>query len=398
MTAEPEQQLVHFHVGGRAGSTSFAVPAGFAEDIVLVLFDADEACVSQAEAAGRRTYKDVISVPYFIGRGEGETAFHVNYDPFTSSAYELNPYFRDYCATVDGTDYVLGEAIRPVSKIDVTSRSLDSLCTGADASLSAPDLLTLDTQASELDILEGASTLLDDHVVAVIAEVQFNDVYRRGALFGDVSAYLKSKGFLFADFNDFNRYSPLRSRLGARSDGVCLFADALFIRDPHRIAATWGARADPALKKLAFLALCQRQLEFAQLCLSLGSEPAASLEGAAYLRFLGDFAAACASLPEPRPWTYAEAFDEETSRARTQPVSETDAARIRANLTAKAQREKPKLDQLSTGIGKVADVLERYGFAFAPGIRRYQELVLKAYRDSVAQWEPSGFTPANDRG
>jgi FkbM family methyltransferase len=326
-----------------------------------------------------------------------ETRFHVNYDPFTSSAFELNPYFRDYCATMSGVDYLLGEAVVPVREISVVSHSLDRLCMAEGAPLEPPDILTLDTQGSEFDILQGATDLLDRHVVAIVAEVQFNEVYQGTALFGEISSYLRNKGFLFADFSDIARYAPLRGPIGARSEGLCLFADALFLRDPHRIAASWGRRADRALRKLAFLALCHQQLEFAQLCLRLCVDRAEPADRT-YLRLLDEFSTACASLPEGRPWTYPEAYSPEASRALTEPVSDAESHRIRIEMAGKAARESQKLNRLPADTGAVVDLLERHGFSFAPRLRRFQERVVGAYRDAITHWSSIPLTPSNDPG
>jgi len=397
MSGDRDDRLVHYHVGGRAGSTSLDVPAAFAEDMVVVLFDADENCVALSEALGRKTRANTISVPYYVGRGDGETSLHLNYDPFTSSSYEINPSFAAYYTNAGGMDYVLGEATAPLSKVKVRSHSLDQLCLGEEATLELPDILTLDTQASELDILQGASHLLDDTVLAVVTEVQFNEMYRGGPLFGDISSFLLQKGFLFADFHDISRFAPLRGRIGSRSEGLCLAGDAVFLRDPQRIAASWGDRADPALRKLAFLALCHQQLEFAQLCLDLCRHRNAAIGTTTYLRFLDEFAAACAALPPDRPWTYAEAYTPEASRALTEPARESEAARIKAEMAAKAMREAEKQQRMPAA-GAVADLLERYGFAYAARVRRFQELVLQAYRDSIAHWMAMARTPSNDRG
>jgi FkbM family methyltransferase len=387
--------LIHYHVGGRAGSTSLDVPAAFAEDMVVVLFDADENCVALSETLGRKGRANTTSVPYYVGRREEEVLLHLNYDPFTSSSYEINPYFADYYANVGGADYVLGEVAAPLSEVKVASHSLDGLCLGDEATLEPPDVLTLDTQASELDILEGASHLLDENVLAIVSEVQFNEVYRGGPLFGDISAFLLRKGFLFAEFHDISRFAPFRGRIGNCSEGLSLFADAVFLRDPQRIAEGWGERADPALRKLAFLALCHQQLEFAQFCLRLCRTPAPA-DGPVYLRFLVEFATACATLPGDHPWTYVEAYSPNSSRALTEPASESETAQIKAEMVAKAAREAGK--QQIRAAGAVADLLERYGFAFAPRVRRFQELVLQAYRDSIAHWAAMARAPSDDPG
>lgn len=57
-----------------------------------------------------------------------------------------------------------------------------------------PDAIKLDTQGTELDILEGAGSLLGG-VIAVELEVEFVPQYEDQPLFADVDAFMRSHGF-----------------------------------------------------------------------------------------------------------------------------------------------------------------------------------------------------------
>jgi len=92
------------------------------------------------------------------------------------------------------------------------------------------DFLDLDTQGSELEILQGAQTLLSSGTAVVKCEVEFAALYRDQPLFGDVDRFLRENGFLLFDLS--------RSRCRRRgfpshalTRGQLLWSDALYLRD-----------------------------------------------------------------------------------------------------------------------------------------------------------------------
>ena len=113
-----------------------------------------------------------------------------------------------------------------VEKIDMEITKLDSHL----SLIGAIDFLKIDTQGSELDILEGAEQALTD-VLAIQVEVEFLPLYIGQPLFGDVSNFLLKKGFELWDFTTIYRYG--REKLDR--SGQVAFADALFFKPPERI-------------------------------------------------------------------------------------------------------------------------------------------------------------------
>lgn len=93
------------------------------------------------------------------------------------------------------------------------------------------DFIKLDTQGSELLILEGASETLSS-IVGIECEVEFLPLYEGQPLFGEVSSYLSQHGFSLIDFMRLVKWP----REGYESNrGQLVFADALFLKPPEKV-------------------------------------------------------------------------------------------------------------------------------------------------------------------
>ena len=73
------------HIGGRGGSRSFPVLPVFENDIVNVLYDADQDCLDQVEAYNRKLQSDLHVLPHCLAEKSGPVTLNINYDPYTSS-------------------------------------------------------------------------------------------------------------------------------------------------------------------------------------------------------------------------------------------------------------------------------------------------------------------------
>ena len=107
-------------------------------------------------------------------------------------------------------------------RITVLTRTLDELVreSALDGTI---DLLKIDTQGTELDVLQGASAVLA-RVRMVWTEISFRAMYEGSALFADVHAQLSRHGFRLYSIHDGFR--------GA--DGELLQGDALFLSSAVR--------------------------------------------------------------------------------------------------------------------------------------------------------------------
>lgn len=65
----------------------------------------------------------------------------------------------------------------------------------AESSIQTIDFMKLDTQGSELDILQGAEHVLEKNVLGIEIEVEFAELYSGQHLFEEVHAYLKAHNF-----------------------------------------------------------------------------------------------------------------------------------------------------------------------------------------------------------
>ncbi len=88
--------------------------------------------------------------------------------------------------------------ISTIEKTTIETLTLDQFCKSE--KLARIDLLKLDTQGSEMRILQGAAELIRNGKIGVLfMEVSFVRVYQDQALFSDLDQFLRMNGFQFVD-------------------------------------------------------------------------------------------------------------------------------------------------------------------------------------------------------
>jgi FkbM family methyltransferase len=159
--------------------------AALAPDVRIFGFDPDaEECArlnAAATAAGDLT---VTYVPVALGPRRSTATLHTTRDPACSSLYPPIGALIDAIPVLD--------VARPVGAVDIELVTLDEWC--AENEVRTVDVLKLDTQGSELGVLEGAErTLASVQVLEV--EVELNPIYEGQPLLGDVDRFLRDRGF-----------------------------------------------------------------------------------------------------------------------------------------------------------------------------------------------------------
>jgi FkbM family methyltransferase len=91
------------------------------------------------------------------------------------------------------------------------------------------DFIKVDTQGSELFVLQGASRALVRHVVGVEAEVEFASIYGGQPLFADVDRHLRDHGFELFDLRRVYWKREAGQSLGGPY-GQIVWADALYLK------------------------------------------------------------------------------------------------------------------------------------------------------------------------
>lgn len=112
------------------------------------------------------------------------------------------------------------------------------------------DFMELDTQGSELDILQGAKNFLSSSVLGVRVEVEFSPMYHDQPLFSNVDYFLSQYGFMLFDLERYH----LRRKAGpvtSYSREQIVWGQALYLKDWKSSSCTFTKQK---LGKLATIA------------------------------------------------------------------------------------------------------------------------------------------------
>ena len=128
------------------------------------------------------------------------------------------------------------------------------------------DFVKLDTQGSELNILQGATTILEQSVFGLEIEVFFNELYKEAPLFSDIDKYLRKFGFELIDMRTVSWKRTVGANVG-NSKGQLVFADALYFKKTQHLQQTIksleGNRAKSKLLRSLSICLVYGFLDYA---------------------------------------------------------------------------------------------------------------------------------------
>ena len=110
------------------------------------------------------------------------------------------------------------------------------------------DFIKLDTQGTELFILQGAMKICADTVFGLEIEVEFIPLYQEQPLFSDVDAFVRGLGFQLMDLK--NSYWKRSVGLGfGGAKGQLIFADTLYMREPNAFVEMLRRAEDDVFKR-----------------------------------------------------------------------------------------------------------------------------------------------------
>lgn len=227
--------LVLVDVGARGGLKSNWLPAR--RHLKLIGFEPDQRAFGQLE--DRPTAGDHTTT--FFNRAlhnrRGPLRLHVARDGGLTSMFEPDRSLIDSFPEADRFDTVEIQ--------QVEADTLDSQLGAHD--VPDVDFIKVDTQGSELFILEGASRALASSVIGVEVEVEFSPIYRDQPLFSDVDKYLRGCGYLLFDLRPCYWKRAVGRALGGPY-GQIIWADALYLKGVPALRACLE-QLDPARRK-----------------------------------------------------------------------------------------------------------------------------------------------------
>ena len=305
--------FVAHHVGGRAGSVAFPDFPKFREEIVNVIYDTDVSCLAQIEE--RWKGKNVKVLPYCLSNKCGSAKFNINYCPYTSSLFPMNPSFGNFyhIGQDEHTDYLFSGAMKTVRTIDVETHTFDSLV--ETKLVPSADFLSIDTQGAELFILEGAKLCLNQTIVAVEVEINLASLYEGAPLFGQLDEFLRKRNFLLVNIEPFD-IGYKRISKSCRGAGIPLQGEAIYLLRPDSVEGSDNNVIVRKLEKLAFAALAfgYTEVAFDALERAVDLTPGAS-KPRAYQKFLYEFFEEVKQRTDlPLLWHETYSFEESNNR------------------------------------------------------------------------------------
>jgi len=142
-----------------------------------------------------------------------------------------------------------------IDTINIKCSSLDSIIQKNSLAI---DFLKIDTQGSELSILQGGAIALKG-ILGIEVEIEFAEIYKNQPLFTDVYSYLVEQGFEILDFVYLSRWGNNKfSGLGK-----LMFGDAVFLRNPESMveSATYATEGFALIRRYIALLFVYRQYD-----------------------------------------------------------------------------------------------------------------------------------------
>ncbi|MBD1890571.1 FkbM family methyltransferase [Coleofasciculus sp. FACHB-SPT9] len=221
----------------------------FAPNLTIYGFDADaESCdAMNSEIEARQVNWTEKHIPQVLWNSVGEATLYVTNFTGSSSLYPPNEsYLKRFAGYLEWHQLV--------TTVEVDTTTLDAFCESEQ--IEEIDFLQVDVQGADLQVLEGASKIIESSILGILTEVEFISLYRNQPLFSDIDTYLRNKDFTLFDL-------AISTGRGVRTDspivsethpGSLIWADAFYFRDLIREDLNTHLRTPERILKLACIA------------------------------------------------------------------------------------------------------------------------------------------------
>lgn len=220
----------------------------FAPHLTIYGFDADaDACKKMNEDLELKQidWKEK-HIPLALWNTPGQATLYITKHPGSTSLYKPS---KSYMERYMGNSSYM----ELVSTVEIEVTTLDAFFQSG--KINEIDFLQVDVQGSDLQVLEGASWLLQNSILAIKVEVEFTRLYSNQPLFRDVDMYLSNQGFTLLDLanmhHDHRRSVPIGTE---RHPGTLIWADAFYFRDLIQEDSSMHLKTPDRILKLACIA------------------------------------------------------------------------------------------------------------------------------------------------
>lgn len=184
------------------------------DNVEIVMFEPDQRSYNDLLANKKNNY---LVFNYVLSSKDENRKLFLTKKPECTSLFKPNMKYHN--------KFPNSQRWEIVQILDVECKSLKSIY----KEVGEYDFIKIDTQGSELDILQGSIGGGLETTLGIESEVEFLELYEGQPLFGDMCKFMINNGFEFYDFVVEYRYG--RRELNRK--GQLAFADALFLRTPE---------------------------------------------------------------------------------------------------------------------------------------------------------------------
>jgi len=201
----------------------------------ILAFEVDEALCAELNRSARPGLEFHAKA---LGRANETRTFHGTAHPMCSSLYEPDERWADLFVGLD--------VMRKTHSGTLDVTTLEHFA--RERGIATIDFIKIDIQGAELEFLQGAGAVLDS-VLCMVCEVEFVALYKGQPLYGDVDAFLRSRGFMLHKFLGLGGRAMKPTVINDDPNFVVqnMWGDALFVRDLREP----GRLSDEQLLKLA---------------------------------------------------------------------------------------------------------------------------------------------------
>lgn len=146
--------------------------------------------------------------------------------------------------------FPMPERFDVIDTIEVAVDTLDNQLTQND--IQDVDFIKLDTQGSELFILQGGLKTLRKPVIGLEIEIEFVPIYRGQPTFSDVDPFVREFGFQMFDMAPVYWKRAIGQKIGGRK-GQLIYVEALYLRSFEALVASFPPNASWEYRKAKVL-------------------------------------------------------------------------------------------------------------------------------------------------
>ncbi len=231
-------------IGGRGAAFPPLMPIAPFADYYVSEPDAAEAARLTDTLAVRTDWRTVTVLSEAIATPRPDARLWMTVQPGMSSLLEPDPEVTKR--------FYLGPKFAVVGTETVPTIALDAAA--ARYGFQDACFLKVDTQGTELDILQSGAALVAAPLVGVHVETLFQPFYKGQSLFADVDQHLRAQGFsLFSLSRTSLRRAGYRPDLYSKR--VIAWAHCLYLREPETLVAADPAMQAQQIPRLLVLAL-----------------------------------------------------------------------------------------------------------------------------------------------